>query len=88
MGSMVSDVHRTITYGGIFMYPANEKSPKGKVTADLSEGRDVCCIETVTSGRLHSAGQNHRLLLMLYDVTCESRHGLKLLQGSSEKPCC
>lgn len=31
VGSMVSDVHRTIAYGGIFMYPANEKSPKGKV---------------------------------------------------------
>lgn len=32
---MVSDIHRTIAYGGIFMYPANEKSPKGKVTLDL-----------------------------------------------------
>lgn len=31
VGSMVSDVHRTIAYGGIFLYPANEKSPKGKV---------------------------------------------------------
>ncbi|RVE67760.1 hypothetical protein OJAV_G00085000 [Oryzias javanicus] len=34
VGSMVSDVHRTIAYGGIFMYPANEKSPKGKVSCD------------------------------------------------------
>lgn len=34
VGSMVSDVHRTIAYGGIFMYPANEKSPKGKVHTD------------------------------------------------------
>ncbi|KAI5088344.1 fructose-1,6-bisphosphatase isozyme 2, partial [Silurus meridionalis] len=31
VGSMVSDVHRTIAYGGIFLYPANEKSPKGKL---------------------------------------------------------
>ncbi|KAM7391139.1 hypothetical protein PAMP_021852 [Pampus punctatissimus] len=31
VGSMVSDIHRTICYGGIFMYPANEKSPKGKL---------------------------------------------------------
>ncbi|XP_049619325.1 fructose-1,6-bisphosphatase isozyme 2 isoform X1 [Syngnathus scovelli] len=31
VGSMVSDVHRTITYGGIFMYPANQKSPEGKL---------------------------------------------------------
>lgn len=36
---MVSDVHRTIAYGGIFMYPANEKSPKGKVS--LSNRRHV-----------------------------------------------
>ncbi|XP_053182068.1 fructose-1,6-bisphosphatase isozyme 2 [Scomber japonicus] len=31
VGSMVSDVHRTICYGGIFLYPANEKNPKGKL---------------------------------------------------------
>lgn len=31
VGSMVADVHRTLVYGGIFMYPANVKSPKGKV---------------------------------------------------------
>lgn len=31
IGSMVADVHRTLKYGGIFMYPANKKTPKGKV---------------------------------------------------------
>lgn len=31
IGSMVADVHRTLVYGGIFLYPANEKSPKGKL---------------------------------------------------------
>lgn len=31
VGSMVADVHRTLVYGGIFLYPANQKSPKGKV---------------------------------------------------------
>ena len=31
VGSMVADVHRTLVYGGIFLYPANKKSPKGKV---------------------------------------------------------
>lgn len=35
MGSMVADVHRTLVYGGIFLYPANVKSPKGKVRDDL-----------------------------------------------------
>lgn len=27
VGSMVADVHRTLLYGGIFMYPADKKSP-------------------------------------------------------------
>lgn len=31
IGSMVADVHRTLMYGGIFLYPGNVKSPKGKV---------------------------------------------------------
>lgn len=31
VGSMVADMHRTLKYGGIFMYPATKKSPKGKV---------------------------------------------------------
>ena len=31
VGSMVADMHRTLMYGGIFMYPATTKSPQGKV---------------------------------------------------------
>nr|1BK4_A Chain A, Protein (fructose-1,6-bisphosphatase) [Oryctolagus cuniculus] len=31
VGSMVADVHRTLVYGGIFLYPANKKSPDGKL---------------------------------------------------------
>lgn len=31
VGSMVADVHRTIKYGGIFLYPATSQSPNGKV---------------------------------------------------------
>jgi fructose-1,6-bisphosphatase I len=31
IGSMVADVHRTILYGGIFLYPADTKSPSGKL---------------------------------------------------------
>jgi len=31
IGSMVADMHRTIKYGGIFMYPATKQSPKGKL---------------------------------------------------------
>ncbi|KAH7834542.1 hypothetical protein Vadar_017203 [Vaccinium darrowii] len=31
IGSMVADVHRTLLYGGIFLYPADRKNPNGKL---------------------------------------------------------
>lgn len=31
IGSMVADAYRTLLYGGIFAYPADQKSPKGKL---------------------------------------------------------
>jgi fructose-1,6-bisphosphatase I len=31
IGSMVADVHRTLMYGGIFLYPATKDSPNGKL---------------------------------------------------------
>jgi len=31
VGSMVADVHRTLKYGGIFMYPATTDAPSGKL---------------------------------------------------------
>ncbi len=31
IGSMVADVHRTIKYGGVFLYPATSDAPNGKL---------------------------------------------------------
>lgn len=31
IGSMVADAYRTLLYGGVFAYPADKKSPKGKL---------------------------------------------------------
>lgn len=31
IGSLVADFHRTLLYGGIFMYPADDKNPRGKL---------------------------------------------------------
>lgn len=31
VGSMVADIHRTILYGGIFMYPGDIRNPNGKL---------------------------------------------------------
>lgn len=31
VGSAIADIHRTMIYGGIFMYPADSSNPKGKL---------------------------------------------------------
>ncbi len=31
VGSMVSDVHRTLLYGGVFLYPSDTKGTTGKL---------------------------------------------------------
>jgi len=31
VGSLVADFHRTLLYGGVFMYPGDEKNPDGKL---------------------------------------------------------
>jgi len=31
VGSMVADIHRTLLYGGVFMYPPTKDAPKGKL---------------------------------------------------------
>lgn len=43
VGSMVADIHRTILYGGIYVYPADAKSPKGKLRL-LYEGIPMAMI--------------------------------------------
>jgi hypothetical protein len=35
IGSMVADVHRTLLYGGVFGYPADAKSPNGKLRVSV-----------------------------------------------------
>merc|ERR1712157_538071 len=43
VGSMVADIHRTILYGGIYLYPADQKSPRGKLRL-LYEGIPMAMI--------------------------------------------
>lgn len=49
VGSMVSDVHRTLLYGGIFMYPGDRKSPAGKLRL-LYEGNPMAFICEAAGG--------------------------------------
>jgi len=55
VGSMVADVHRTIKYGGIFMYPATKSAPGGKLRL-LYEGNPMAFI-IEQAGGLASNGE-------------------------------
>jgi len=50
IGSMVADVHRTILYGGIFMYPADKNSKDGKLRL-LYEANPMAFITEQAGGR-------------------------------------
>lgn len=67
VGSMVSDIHRTIAYGGIFMYPANQKSPKGKLRL-LYECNPIAFIIEQAGGMATTGTQR------VLDVQPESLH--------------
>nr|XP_015815782.2 fructose-1,6-bisphosphatase 1 [Nothobranchius furzeri] len=57
IGSMVADVHRTLMYGGIFLYPGNVKSPKGKLRL-LYEGNPMAFIMEQAGGMASTGLQN------------------------------
>merc|ERR1712061_348454 len=64
VGSMVSDVHRTLLYGGIFLYPADKKSTKGKLRV-LYEGFPMALITEQAGGVASTGmfmGKIHRVL--------------------------
>eukprot|EP00928_Gymnodinium_smaydae_P082932 TRINITY_DN661_c0_g1_i7.p1 TRINITY_DN661_c0_g1~~TRINITY_DN661_c0_g1_i7.p1 ORF type:complete len:349 (-),score=103.06 TRINITY_DN661_c0_g1_i7:315-1361(-) len=50
VGSMVSDIHRSLLYGGIFLYPADKKSTKGKLRV-LYEGFPMAMITEQAGGQ-------------------------------------
>lgn len=50
IGSLVSDFHRNLLYGGIFMYPASSKAPKGKLRL-MYEANPVSFIAEQAGGR-------------------------------------
>lgn len=50
VGSMVADIHRTLIYGGMFMYPADQKNPNGKLRL-LYECAPMAMIMECAGGR-------------------------------------
>jgi|TARA_B100000524_G_scaffold48302_1_gene22826 fructose-1,6-bisphosphatase I len=72
VGSMVSDVHRTILYGGIFIYPADVKSPKGKLRV-LYEGFPMALI-VETAGGIASTGMFNGSVQRMLDLVPANIH--------------
>ena len=50
VGSMVADVHRTLLYGGLFMYPGDRQYPRGKLRL-LYEAAPMAMIVEQAGGR-------------------------------------
>ena len=50
VGSMVADVHRTLLYGGLFMYPGDNAHPKGKLRL-LYEASPMAMLVKEAGGR-------------------------------------
>jgi fructose-1,6-bisphosphatase I len=62
-GSMVADVHRTILYGGIFMYPADTRTKDGKLRL-LYEANPMAFIVEQAGGKA-TTGKEFILIKLL-----------------------
>jgi len=78
IGSLVADFHRTLLKGGIFMYPADSKSPRGKLRL-LYEAAPVAMICEEAGGR---ASDGRTRILDLIPEAIHERTPLYV--GSSE----
>lgn len=61
IGSMVADVHRTLQYGGIFGYPADQKNRDGKLRLLYEAAPMAFLVEQ--AGGLALTGKNRILLI-------------------------
>jgi len=72
VGSMVADIHRTILYGGIYLYPADNKSTKGKLRL-LYEGIPMAMI-IEQAGGIASTGVFNGKIQRVLDLVPEQIH--------------
>mmetsp|Transcript_70814 Transcript_70814/g.198397 ORF Transcript_70814/g.198397 Transcript_70814/m.198397 type:complete len:91 (+) Transcript_70814:1119-1391(+) len=82
---MVSDVHRTILYGGIFLYPADKKSTKGKLRL-LYEGLPMASI-IEQAGGVASTGMFQGSVQRILDVVPEHIHDRCPIIMGCERDC-
>jgi fructose-1,6-bisphosphatase I len=72
VGSMVADVHRTILYGGIYLYPADKAKGNGKLRI-LYEGFPMSMIME-RAGGMASTGRFRGQITRLLDLQPTSIH--------------
>ncbi len=78
VGTMVADIHRTLHYGGIFMYPADETAPNGKLRL-VYEVNPMAFIIEQAGGRASTGTQR------VMDVQPSSLHQrIPCFMGSTE----
>ena len=78
IGSMVADVHRTLKYGGIFMYPATKSNKSGKLRL-LYEGMPMAFLMEQAGG---SASDGRRPILDIIPTGLHDRS--PVFMGSTE----
>ncbi|WP_282037685.1 class 1 fructose-bisphosphatase [Saccharicrinis aurantiacus] len=69
IGSLVSDIHRNLLKGGIFMYPVTESAPKGKLRL-LYECNPIAFIVEQAGGR---ATDGHQRIMALKPTSLHQR---------------
>jgi fructose-1,6-bisphosphatase I len=67
IGSLVSDFHRNLLYGGLFLYPSDTKSPKGKLRL-LYEAQPLAFIAEQAGGYASTGEQR------ILDINPEELH--------------
>ncbi|GKY96057.1 hypothetical protein MPSEU_000565900 [Mayamaea pseudoterrestris] len=72
VGSMVADIHRTILYGGIYLYPADAKNTKGKLRL-LYEGIPMAMI-IEQAGGIASTGMFDGKIQRVMDLVPDHIH--------------
>lgn len=84
VGSMVADVHRTLLYGGIFLYPADKKSKDGKLRL-LYEGFPMAYLCEAAGGKAVTGRWNGADSVDVLDIVPTSIHmRTPIIMGSPE----
>jgi fructose-1,6-bisphosphatase I len=83
IGSMVSDIHRTLLKGGVFLYPSTKKNPQGKLRL-MYEANPMAMIVEQAGGRaVQASGQGRARILDLQPTSIHER--TSLLIGSPDE---